>query len=244
MFRKFNRVKDGDKYFIRGSLLNDIFSALERYEKLQVTYPLFMADGPGGKTISIAIPPGSQLIRLTSTASATGTYNGRMQQVSTNTQSDTDDEDLSTWYSDLNTDDDCLVDNVIENKNASGTNILTVGDDSFVIARPTGRFDNTDPSNLLPIFEASKPAQGSMFAVTVSSDGGDDGDKTTPPSYTYTVTTLDGANTLGTTMTPQRPWANGSIADPGTLGSGYFDNSGTFQLYEVLFAYNTGACSS
>ncbi len=101
----------------------------------------------------------------------------------------------------------------------------------------------------------SSPASGTIavsatplvFAAQVNFAGGSDaaqardaapgaGDATTDwiyPTYTYDVTDLAG-NVLGTNMTPtKRREIYIKYASGGGIGSGYFDESGTFQLFDA-----------
>ena len=85
------------------------------------------------------------------------------------------------------------------------------------------------------VFQAS--GKTGMFPVALTQDAGSPtlGSKTTQCNYTYTVKSLDGATTYGTAKTPLRPRPTvGLMICPCTYGEGFYDNSGTFQLYDAL----------
>jgi hypothetical protein len=95
------------------------------------------------------------------------------------------------------------------------------------------------------------PAVGTMFAVMCWKDGGTtDGDATNQCNRTYTVRTQNasgistGGTLLGTGMTPKliRPTlgtmlgpatVDPSATGPGVVGQGYYDATGTFQLFSA-----------
>jgi hypothetical protein len=88
-----------------------------------------------------------------------------------------------------------------------------------------------------------------LFVVQVSLAGGADQSNLGPPTYpepgvpipsqgstaatyTYNVSDLNG-NSLGTGMTPKKPRPSGPLIAGGGLGTGYYDESTTFQLYDA-----------
>jgi len=100
------------------------------------------------------------------------------------------------------------------------------------------------------------PQPHSTFVVLVWRDGGTtDGDQSTQCDRTYNVRTLEatgpatGGLGLGTGMTPKRVRHTiGKILVAATTGSGvegtgYYDASGDFQLYDANETLDTGACS-
>jgi hypothetical protein len=239
-YRKFPDADPTKNYVIAGKCLGDVFDALEQDGKMAVAPPLMLADGPGGKVLSIALPPSATILRLTSNATAAGTYNARTQVVSTNTQGSTDDLSLSSWLSDLQTSDDAIFENGAENANPSGTHTLTTGANSYVIARLGSRFAS-DLSNR-PIYEGIVPASSGTFLVALTKDGGSDGSSTAAASWTYTVKSLDGNTTWGTGLSPLKPRWTGKWTQA-SKGIGCVDNANTFQLCEAYEARTTTGCS-
>lgn len=144
--RKFPQIDASKTYAIAGQTLQDMFDAIQQDGNLRVAPPLFVKDGPGGKVIALALPPGASLLRLTSTATGAGTYNARTQQVTATTQSSATDLNLVSWYGDLQTTDDAIVENIAENGAAAGSHALSPGANTFVIGWLTGRFAS-DASN-------------------------------------------------------------------------------------------------
>lgn len=138
--RRFPKADPTQKYVMAGDIVQRMFDALAQDGNLTAAPPLLIADGPGGKTISLALPPGASLLRLTSTATGAGTYNARVQQVTATTQSSATDLSLVTWYGDLQTSDDAIVENISENQATAGTHALSPGANTFVIGWLTGRF--------------------------------------------------------------------------------------------------------
>jgi len=77
--------------------------------------------------------------------------------------------------------------------------------------------------------------RGVLFLVFVTKDAGSAGSKTTPCSWTYTVTDY-GGRTLGTGLTPAKPRTSvGKYAQPGagSPGLGWYNSVGDFKLYEA-----------
>lgn len=83
---------------------------------------------------------------------------------------------------------------------------------------------------------------GVLFAVNLAEDGGADGSQTAEPTYTYTVTSLDGEQ-LATTAAPSAGRDTGSFS-AATLGVGYKDTAQTFHLLLAFESPNTAACPS
>ena len=102
-----------------------------------------------------------------------------------------------------------------------------------------GVLDSSDNQNY--VFEGSN--LGTMFAVDLTQTGGSAGDKSTQASWTYTAKSLSG-ETLGTGLTPkrQRPTVGKMQSGNGTVGLGYYDASGNFQLYDANEALDSAAC--
>ena len=82
---------------------------------------------------------------------------------------------------------------------------------------------------------------GGLMWVTLSRDGGDDGNQSSAPDYTYTATGLDGTE-LGTTLTPLvgRP-AGAAVA--ASYGIGYANTAGTFVLGHAFEIPRTVPCN-
>lgn len=81
-----------------------------------------------------------------------------------------------------------------------------------------------------------------LFPVDLETDGGADGDVANAPTYTYTVSLLDGTPILtGVTPTCRRP--NGSFEDA-IHGMAYKSAGGTYVLYWADEIPNTGECAT
>lgn len=220
---KYTRRTPSAKYLMQGSHLNQIYDDLESAGRLNVAPPLFVQAGPNGqRTVCLALPPGATLLRLTTTATGAGTYNARVQKVTTNTQSTSTDLDLATWVGDMNTSDDAVFENVAENNAASGSHLLTTGANSFVVGWLSSRFAS-DVSNR-PIYVGSQaPTAYIEFRVNLSSTSGSG-----TAGWVYTATAVSGGATLGTGLSPEMPhWGNTTAASGGI---GYYDNTGAFHL--------------
>ncbi|HUX16382.1 MAG TPA: hypothetical protein VMW52_07895 [Phycisphaerae bacterium] len=89
-----------------------------------------------------------------------------------------------------------------------------------------------------------KPPHAGLFAVKVWKTGGDEGDKTNPCTFVYTVKDVDD-HELGTGMTPEknRP-AIGKFTAPDDedYGLGFYDSAGTFHLYDANEVRKPKAC--
>ena len=74
------------------------------------------------------------------------------------------------------------------------------------------------------------------FMVLVTKDGGSAGSAIADCSFTYTCTTLNGDATLGTSKTPTKncraPLTKYAPPPDGSVGAGYFDEEGVFQLWD------------
>ena len=87
-------------------------------------------------------------------------------------------------------------------------------------------------------------AQG-LFRVLVVKDGGDDGDKDTAATYTYTVKSLDG-HVLDTTIAVTRPRPKGEMifqTGDSAVGWAYRDQTGALKLWDAGEVEGTIACT-
>lgn len=98
----------------------------------------------------------------------------------------------------------------------------------------------TDEAKPRPIIVARIEAPQGLFAVTLSKDGGGDGDETSPATYTYTVK-LGGNKVLAAGVGPQwgRSFGSRQVA---TQGMGYLNLEGTFKLAYAHEVENAEAC--
>lgn len=163
-------------------------------------------------------------------------YAGKMQvpptALSTNPFDPATDLDLSKLYSNKGSgSDDCYV-------MVPGTG--SVPPDSYIFGDFQGLAVPSDGSlPVRPVILAGIPA--GLFVVSLTQTGGSNGTQSTAASWTYTAKSLDGNITYGTTLSPKRTRANGT-ATAATLGTGYFDNTLAFQLYEALEYPGTDHC--
>jgi hypothetical protein len=221
-------------YTIAGKLLLQIFDALQQDGKLRATPPLFMQDGPGGKVLSVALPPGATLLRISSTASGAGTYNARTQQVTSNTQSSATGLNLASWYGDMQSTDDATYENIFENQNASGTHLL--GADTYVYGYLTSRFDSDH--SMRPIYAGDTVPDG-FIPVQVTVDGGVAGSMATSTScnLTYKLYDMFGNAIPGATgLTPDvYRVPNCAYHQPAdnSPGIAYIDHTGAWHLYDA-----------
>ena len=119
---------------------------------------------------------------------------------------------------------------------------LAVG--SWVTATPIARATNAAGA---PAVLAVTGSSTGTFFVQVVKDGGSDGTSTAPASWTYTVKTLDGANTLGSRMALARPRPNGSMLVNGSTpayGLAFYDlaNPPVLHLWDAGEVPNTYVC--
>jgi hypothetical protein len=90
-----------------------------------------------------------------------------------------------------------------------------------------------------------------MFPVKVEKDGGSDGTKSTAASWTYTVKNINETTSLGTAVAVTRPRPNGLMTcQAGTFvggtagyGVGFYDEEGTFILWDAGEVPTTAACT-
>lgn len=129
--------------------------------------------------------------------------------------------------------------NLFENGSAAaGTNVVAIG--QIVIGHYVG-FDNSGPPGL-PVFYFGSAPTGTIFAVTLSEDGGTtNGSKTAAADLTYTATSLGGTQ-LGTGLSPWRTRGVGKIT-AATRGTGYIAVDGTFVLLEAFELPTIGGCT-
>lgn len=91
-----------------------------------------------------------------------------------------------------------------------------------------------------------------FFPVKVEKTGGADGSLGGAATWTYTIRRMDwtGSGTsadfeLATVKSPQKRRPNGKASFPTgstTVGSAYYDSTGTIQLWDANEVYGTGSC--
>jgi hypothetical protein len=135
-------------------------------------------------------------------------------------------------------------------------------DDGSYTTRPDGRTsDNSGPANdpnggtgrtdVVVLRRGADPADGSpvwtitgattgVIPVSLSTDGGTNGDASTAPSYTYTVTPIGGGDPITTTASPQVARPDGT-ATAASYGLGYY-TGGTFHLLYAFEIPGSGSC--
>lgn len=113
---------------------------------------------------------------------------------------------------------------------------------SFHIGLLVGYTSEAAPRAVV-LISAAWPAE---FPVQVRKDGGIDGSQTSPATWTYTVLSLDGGQTLGSQVPLARPRPNGSrlvqTAVP-AFGLAFFTTAGTLLLWDAGETAATTACS-
>ncbi len=131
-----------------------------------------------------------------------------------------------------------LVLNLLESA-PNGTHLLALN--SFHIGLLAGYTAESTPRAVLLIAAAG----AGLFPVQIEKDGGADGTPTAPATWTYTVRTLDGSQTLGTLVSVGRPRPNGSrivqTASP-AYGTAFY-SSGSLLLWDAGEIAATTACS-
>jgi hypothetical protein len=193
---------------------------------------------------------GLRLIRITSYSGlGSGWYSGRLQTRKKNTSLDpTVDVALANVYADEYNADDCYCIDV----NASGfpatTHLLKnagtafvwgqYADQSLAVPAPDSITAAKQPR---PVFTITAVPLGIIFAVNLTQTGGSNGNASTSATWTYTAKTLDNSTTLGTVLSPQKSRPHGTMT-AATLGSGYYNSSNAFTLYEALETPGTGTC--
>lgn len=131
-----------------------------------------------------------------------------------------------------------LVLNLLENSPAT-THLL--GLNTFHIGLLAGYTTEAVPRAVILIC-AAWPA---MFPVQVKKDGGADGTQTTPATWTYTVLSLDGGQTLGSLTPLARPRPNGSRVVQTALpafGMAFY-SAGQLMLWDAGEIPATTACT-
>jgi hypothetical protein len=84
-------------------------------------------------------------------------------------------------------------------------------------------------------------SQGVIFRVNLTKTSGSTGTQSSAASWVYTAKTLDNVTTLGTGLSPEKSRPNGNRTQA-TIGTGYYNNSGVFVLYEADEPFGTGSC--
>ena len=131
-----------------------------------------------------------------------------------------------------------LVLNLLESA-PSSTHLLPLN--SFHIALLAGYTAESVPRAVL-LIAAAGPG---LFPVQITRDGGADGTQTSPATWTYTVLTVDGSQTLGTRVSPARPRPNGSriVQSPSPAYGTAFYVSGSLLLWDAGEIAATTACT-
>ncbi len=113
---------------------------------------------------------------------------------------------------------------------------------SFHVGLKAGITAETPP-RMIVLIDSAGPV---IFPVLISRDGGADGTQTAPATWTYSVSTIDGATSLGTSLTLTRPRPNGSMVPQSgspAYGTAFCDSSGIVHLWDAGEVQNTTACS-
>lgn len=95
--------------------------------------------------------------------------------------------------------------------------------------------DNGDPAWVCEGFPRDQ-----LIRVNLSQTGGSDGDNTSAPTYTYTVTTRDGTQLL-TGASPELARPSGAVF-PATFGEAYFNDDGDAVLWRAHEMPETVEC--
>lgn len=120
----------------------------------------------------------------------------------------------------------------------NGVTGLAVGRRVWV--RPAGVGSDDEPQWVCDSNDV--PANGT-FMVALTQTGGATGDATTQASWEYTVKSLDAVTTYATAREPQTRRQNVGKLKAATLGLGYFDASGDFQLAHAFEEIDAQACA-
>ncbi len=131
-----------------------------------------------------------------------------------------------------------LIVNIAEGNAGTGHRLL-IG--SFHLGVKAGMTAESPP-RLIVLVDSAGPV---LFPVLITKDGGADGSQTTPATWTYAVTSIDGVTSWGTEISLTRPRPNGSMipqsATP-AFGLAFVDASGTLRLWDAGEVQNTTAC--
>lgn len=84
--------------------------------------------------------------------------------------------------------------------------------------------------------------ESAMFPVSVSSDGGSDGDATTAASWTYAITSLDGSTSLASGAAQERARPLGKTVAGSTIGQCYWAGDGALKLWDAGEYPDNGLC--
>jgi uncharacterized protein YodC (DUF2158 family) len=110
----------------------------------------------------------------------------------------------------------------------------------------------TDPNNNPVVWrdtnDGGRTWQGlaGFFPVQLTNDGGINGTNTTVATYTYTLKSLNGMTTLGTTKPQIMPRTVGAVTvrPSGSIGAAYMDASNVIQLWNAGEPYGVDATCS
>ena len=99
------------------------------------------------------------------------------------------------------------------------------------------------PPRMIVLIDSPGPV---LFPVRINKDGGADGTQSSPATWTYTVTSIDGLITWGTQQPLARPRPNGSML-PQTgspaFALAFVDAAGILRLWDAGEIQNTTACT-
>ena len=140
---------------ITASLLNKLRKNQIESADIRVGSGLTLKKFPGGVFLDAVQTPWV-MIRINDNSSyGRGNYTGRLQKVTVATIHDADDIDIASYYGDISTTvDDCVIQNIYEsNVTLNQKHGLNIND--YVLARPTGRIDNTSTSNPKTVYECN-----------------------------------------------------------------------------------------
>jgi hypothetical protein len=118
----------------------------------------------------------------------------------------------------------------------AGFATLKAGDLVEVLFGPTKDASDT----IIGVCGAAGPDPAAMYAVDIEQTGGSAGDRTTPCSFTYSLTAPDGTTASGVTPLKPRPSVGAMIA--GTCGYLRRASGGGWQLLDAQEVLDTEAC--
>ena len=191
------------------------------------------------------LPAEIGVYKITGTKSgACGTYTLKEQLLNGTNADETTDLDISSTYTDGDNPTVIGV-NLSETKNPTGTHWLQADGTKYVLARRTPRItassSNSQVGNLYVEFDEAKP--GGLFPVNLTQSGGSNGSASSTASYTYNATDAFTGNSIsGGPFSVTWNRRNG-LVNAATHGTGYYNSSGTFVLWEADEQIQTDTCS-
>lgn len=129
----------------------------------------------------------------------------------------------------------------------TATNLAEIVSDSHRLSVDTNVFvlkfyDTGDPSTPR-YFMWQTPTNFLLFPVDVSQTGGSAGSISTKCSFIYTATDILTEVSLGTSLSPQYDGRTAKgVYVAGTKGTGYYDETGTFVLWQVNEVFSLEDC--